>query len=410
MTDLAILVDSRMSRTSLGIFSFLLWLTLSAAYPLQVGEKQVEWDCLLTYTFGESLTLKGSLTIQDTPNALSLIFQSGSQRIVQTLSLDKQGNFAYYHDFRQTPFRPFAKVEIWLEGVLSEGTPFTTDKKEFLYEDNRFPWKTRFQSPFRVHWRQGDLQFAQTILNVAKEAQEAIEQWLPVEADWDIDIYVYESPGELRQALRGAGNSWIGAHADPDLGVALIAISAGLDQRLQMEQQIPHELMHIYLYRYRPAAYARLPVWLREGLATAAEFYPNPDYYTILETARQNRSLLTLQSLCDTFPQEAGPAYLAYAQSAAVIQYLLDQYGISKIRQLIDTYADQYECGAGFYRTYGFTLEQLEAEWQEAHFGEASTARALANLAPWGILLLLVLFAPILLALQLVSHASSRRN
>lgn len=394
-----------MSHSLLGVFSFIIWLLLSAAYPLQQGEEKVDWNCLLTYRFGESLTLKGKILTQNPPKELNLILEADSQTVVQPLSIDDQGNFEYQQNFQRLLLRPFARVEYWLEGVLQDGTPFTTSKREFLYEDNRFPWKTRSQAPFQVHWRQGDLQFAQTALKVAKEAQLAVKRLIPVEENRLIDIYIYETPGELRQVLQNTNAGWVGAHADPDLDVILIAVSEGLDQRLQMEQQIPHELMHIYLYHYYPTAYANMPVWLQEGLATAVEFYPNPEYYPLLETAWQNQSLFNITGLCQSFPSEAARVYVAYAQSAAIVQYLIDQYGIEKIRLLIDAYGEQMDCEAAFYRTYGFSLAQLEGEWQKARFGETNSTRALANLAPWGVLLVFVLFMPLVVSWRLLSHS-----
>ncbi len=397
-----------MSHAKLRLLSLIIWLVLSAACPHQQGEEKIEWNCLLTYRFGEALILKGKIQIQNPPQEVSLVLESNSQTVVESLSLDGQGNFEYQDNFQQLSLRPFERVEYWLEGVLQDGTPFTTPKREFLYEDNRFPWKTRSQPPFRVHWRQGDLQFAQTALNVARDAQLAIKELFPIEGNLPIDIYIYATPGELRQVFQDSNPKWVGAHADPDLGVILISVSEGMDQRLQMEQQIPHEMMHIFLYRYHPTAYANLPAWLKEGLATTVEFYPNPDYYTLLETARQNQSLLSLPVLCQNFPSEAARAYVAYAQSAAIVQYLMDQYGIEKIRQLIDAYGEQLDCEAGFYRTYGFSLAQLEGEWQKARFGEANSSRVLANLAPWGILLVCVLFLPLILSWRLLSQSSQK--
>lgn len=381
---------------------------MSAATPLQQGDEKVDWNCLLTYRFGESLTLQGKILTQNPPKELSLILEADSQTIVQPLSIDDQGNFEYQQNFQRLLLRPFTRVEYWLEGVLQDGTPFTTTKREFLYEDNRFPWKTRSQAPFRVHWRQGDLQFAQTALKVAEEAQIAIEKLFPVRENRLIDIYIYETPGELRQVFQNTHPKWIGAHADPDLDVILISVSEGLDQRLQMEQQIPHELMHIYLFHYHPTAYANMPVWLQEGLATTVEFYPNPEYYSLLETAWKNQSLLSITSLCQSFPSEAAQAYVAYAQSAAIVQYLIDQYGIEKIRQLINAYGEQMDCEAGFYRTYGFSLAQLEGEWQKARFGETNSTQALANLVPWGVLLVFVLFMPLVVSWGLLSHSSRK--
>ncbi|MCS7246616.1 MAG: peptidase MA family metallohydrolase [Anaerolineales bacterium] len=399
-----------MIGTRFGFFFSFFGLVVCAAIPFQVGEEKIECDCHLNYRFGETLTLTGKLPAQPMPAEAHLVFQVNERTILYPLTLDDRGNFEFRSNFQHLPLRPFARVPYWIEGTLSNGIPFSTPREEFFYEDNRFPWKIREQPPFRVHWHRGGLQFAQMALDVAREAHYVITAWFPVQVNEPIEIYLYESPGELRQALQISKSGWIAAHADPALGVILVSVSEGFDQRLQMEQQIPHEMMHLYLYRYRPDAYSNLPVWLREGLATAVELYPNPDYYALLDTAARDRSFLALSSLCETFPQEPLTAYLAYAQSAAVVQYLIEQYGIERVRQLINAYADQYDCEAGFGHIYNFSLRQLEDQWREHRFGSHPTGRALARLVPWGMLLMLVLFGPLLLSFQLLSHSTTGKE
>ncbi len=399
-----------MSRTAVAIFLTLVSFGLSAASPLQMGEQKIEWTCLVSYRFGETLTLKGNIPLTEFPEEIHLVFRVGSQTSVHPLKIDAQGNFEAHYRMQEVLLRPFAHVQFWVEGRSQKGESFITTQKDFFYEDNRFPWKTRLQEPFRVHWRQGDLQFAQMALNVAKQSQSALLNWLPLAEVPTVEIYIYDTVGELRQALQLTNSSWVGAHADPDLGVILIAVNEGLDQRLQMEQQIPHELMHIYLFHYEPSAYSNLPYWLNEGLATAIELYPNPDYYSLLETAHQKDSFLTLKSLCDTFPQDASSVYLAYAQSGAIVQFLIERYGMEKLRQLITAYANQVNCETGFYRNYGFSTAQLEQEWRQARFGETSSKQALANLAPWGVIFVLVLFVPVVLSIRLIYHTTKRKE
>jgi len=51
----------------------------------------------------------------------------------------------------------------------------------------------------------------------------------------------------------------------------MVVIEPGPNQSIVMEQRIPHELMHVMLYRSIGAGYNNLPAWLREGTATLAE-------------------------------------------------------------------------------------------------------------------------------------------
>ena len=65
-------------------------------------------------------------------------------------------------------------------------------------------------------------------------------------------------------------------HAAPDLGVVLISIPAGPDEGLEMQRQIPHELMHLAQYEVIGENFTNQPYWLIEGMASEAELYPNP--------------------------------------------------------------------------------------------------------------------------------------
>ena len=59
--------------------------------------------------------------------------------------------------------------------------------------------------------------------------------------------------------------SWQGGHANPKLGVVMLAVTPGPGQSIEMETLIPHELAHVMLYRSVGEGYAVLPVWLSEG-------------------------------------------------------------------------------------------------------------------------------------------------
>ena len=85
------------------------------------------------------------------------------------------------------------------------------------------------------------------------------------------------------------GSTWVAGHANPDLGVVLVSIAPGENQSMEMERQIPHELAHVLLYRLTGPAYANLPNWLTEGIASQVEGYPNADYTQVLTASAQTK-------------------------------------------------------------------------------------------------------------------------
>ncbi|MEJ5203450.1 MAG: peptidase MA family metallohydrolase, partial [Anaerolineales bacterium] len=206
--------------------------------------------------------------------------------------------------------------------------------------------------------------------------------------------------GDMREALQISQVNWIGAHADPDLNLILISISEGPDQRLQIEGQIPHELMHLILFHTFPDGYNNLPSWLNEGLASYAELYPSPDYFILLQNAAEKDTFIPLGNLCKSFPQEPSQAYLAYAQSAGVVQYIFENYGKDKMMSLLEIYRQGLNCDAGLQTALGVNQDDLFRQWRSEKFGSAPVHRALGNFLPWALILLIALGVPVMISIR----------
>jgi hypothetical protein len=166
-----------------------------------------------------------------------------------------------------------------------------------------------------------------------------------------------------------------------------------------MARQIPHELMHIMLFAYLGEAYRSLPVWLNEGLASAAELNPNPDYDVILNKARQKDALLPLADLCQSFPLDASGAFLAYAESFNFVYYLYDRYQAEGLQALANSYANGLDCDQGAEQALGVPLSQLEIDWRQEALGENPLGAAVEELLPWSLLCLAATLAPLGLTL-----------
>ena len=162
-----------------------------------------------------------------------------------------------------------------------------------------------------------------------------------------------------------------------------------------MERQIPHELMHILLYKMVGAGYVNLPAWLSEGLASVAELYPNPDYLVLLESAHNKGNLPSILSLCQSFPRDASGTFLAYAQSASFTRYLQQRFGSSGLERLLRQYADGLDCQRGAEAALGVPLAQLGREWRKDVFGENVYLTAINNLLPWMVLLIMIAVIPV---------------
>jgi hypothetical protein len=217
---------------------------------------------------------------------------------------------------------------------------------------------------------------------------------MPLDLSHPIEVFVYANPEDLRGALVLGGEDWVAGHADPALGVVMVAIGPDAEQSLNLEQRIPHEMMHVAMYRSVGAGYNRLPAWLREGTATLAETYPNAEYERALSDAAANHTLIPLKDLCASFPSSDAQAFLAYSESQAFTRYLHDTYGSSGLSSLAAAYADGMDCEHGAERAFGASLSALEGRWLSSVLGQDRLVPALQNISPYLVLLCLVLIIP----------------
>lgn len=329
---------------------------------------------------------------------LSIQPQGESVRVKQA-SFDKEGNVFIQYDTRTDPFHPFSQIEYWFSAVTTDSQKYESPHYNFEYADNRFSWKSLKDDLFEVYWYAGGLDFGQAALNTAKAGLQTAQTYLDVTPSAPIRIFIYETSTDLQSSLQFTQQSWIAGHANVDTRSILLSIAPGVEQQLEFERQIPHELMHLLQFEVYGEGYSRIPVWLIEGSASLAELYPNPDYQWVLERAAREQNLLPINSICISFPREASGAFLSYAQSTSFVRFLHQKFGRSGLQTLMTLYSDGIGCEEGVIAAFGSSLGQLENAWQEEVLGMRPGLLALRNLFPYLSLSALLLLIPLAIGL-----------
>jgi hypothetical protein len=373
-------------------------ITLLSALPVSAqAQSGVELESVMaSYRYGEQITFSAQIqsSIQIRQASIMITDEANGLTQAQPLVIDQNGHSEYRLDVSQHLLRPFSSVKWMYQFALADGNTFQSGTYFIRYEDNRFDWQTLEIGRLNVHWYNGDASFGQAALNAAQAGLTSIGTLLPLDLAQPIDIFIYANPDDLRGTLVLGGEDWIAGHADPALEVVMVAVRADAEQSINIEQRIPHEIMHVMMYRSVGAGYNNLPAWFREGTATLAEIYPNADYDRVLTEAGKSNGLIALQDLCVSFPADAGQAFLAYAESRSFTQYLHDNYGSSGLLSLAAAYADGLDCEHGPERAFGMSLFGLEQKWRSSVLGGNRLLPALQNISPYLVLLCLVLIIP----------------
>jgi hypothetical protein len=362
--------------------------------------------------FGESLTFRAVINSIEDVDQVVLFIQphEDADLDVYPVLMDSRGNLSLEIDLRQNPLPGFADIRYWYQVSTTSGEAYQSPVYNFSYTDNRQQWNTLTGEQFTIYWYAGDLAFGEELLNVALVAVREIQELLDVFVPENLDVYVYDSVQAMQAAVPDAGQYWIAGHADPIQEVILVSLPPGPEQRLEMERQVPHELMHIALNYTDSHAYSNFPVWFNEGLASLVELYPNPEYANLTKNAFESSEMIPIADLCQSFPSDPQQALLAYAQSASFTQYLYDQFGKPGFNRMMAAFASGLNCESGVEEALGSSLESLEESWQRSSFAGVTLGIAFRELLPWLLLLVVLLAVPLIMVGVVIRKRPARRD
>jgi len=378
-----------MKRTLILLILFLIITT-----PLSVqAEDSVEiLDERIEYTFDGELIFQIEIESEVPVSQITLVLQApGIPSFVGEVLFISPGQAQFVYDLAQRPLPAFSNITYSYHLTLENGESVETPGYSFTYLDNRYNWQELIEEPFHIYWYEGEIILAQEVRDAAVSGLEQVLELLQQPAEnKPIVIFIYSSEEELQSTLASVGQTWVGGHADPGLGSIVVSLPPGVDQSLEIQRLIPHEITHILLYRFMGNEYQYLPAWFNEGLASQMEAFSRPDYDLALEKAEGERGLIPFAHLCIAFPVDSDLALLSYAQSNSLLDYIQREYGVTGIQAMIFAYDQGVSCERGVEVALGTTLEELENDWKQDVFSRGRYLTYIFILS--GFLLLLLIF------------------
>ena len=178
-----------------------------------------------------------------------------------------------------------------------------------------------------------------------------------------IRIILTGSDEQFRTATGNRAPEWGIGVAAPEQGLIVLraygGTSGGYDQ---LAPVLRHELAHIALHRYLGDTY--IPRWFNEGYAmwAAGELGTAEEWQ--LRVAFVTRSAPPLDSLELGWPAMSSDARVAYILAASVVQYLVRESGARALDVFMRTWRQTQNFETALGRTYGLSIDQLEAHWR----------------------------------------------
>jgi hypothetical protein len=278
-------------------------------------------------------------------------------------------------DMRQASLPPGAEVTYWWMIEDAAGNRFETSHEMMRFDDERYHWQSLTSGGFfgksqisqsegaelTIFWYEGDESFAQELMNACEGGLARLTEDIGTHPGMPIQIYVYASVEGLQGAMIFP-QEWTGGAAFTEFGIISISIPPS---RIDWgKRALVHELTHLVVHQATFSPYAELPTWLDEGLAMYNEGELDPNLRPFLQMAISEDKLISVRSLCSPFSAEPEKAYVSYAQSYSLVEYLLDNYGQGKMLNLLTLLKQGNTYDGALAEVYGFDIDGLDAGWR----------------------------------------------
>ena len=212
------------------------------------------------------------------------------------------------------------------------GNTYAGQLQQLTIIDSRFSWQHLSQGMLQVNWYNRSTDFGHIVLNQASDSINRISKTLGGGLLYPINLWVYATDADFHGSLAPNSYEWVGGQAIPSLEEASIVVEDSSDTTLVRD--MPHELTHLIFHQLtQQGIYA--PTWFDEGLAVYNQVYHEPEMIQTFNQAVSTHTLIPLNQLDSNFPADADQAYLAYAQSWQLLDFMYNTFGPPKMAQLI---------------------------------------------------------------------------
>lgn len=267
-------------------------------------------------------------------------------------------------DMRKTGgLPPGSTVRYWWTVEDAKGERIETEPMQLQFDDTRYSWRSLTEGKVTLFWYEGDDAFAQELMATAQQGLVRLARDTGAELEKPVEIYIYADSRDLQGAMIFP-QEWTGGVTFTRFGT--IAIGIAPDRLDWGKRAMIHELTHLVINQVTFNPYSDLPTWLDEGLAMYAEGPLEPVLADLLNQAKAAGSLITVRSLSSPFSAYAGESALSYAESQSLIDFLISNYGQSKMLELLNTFREGSSYDGALQKVYGFDMDGLDGLWRKA--------------------------------------------
>ena len=154
---------------------------------------------------------------------------------------------------------------------------------------------------------------------------------------------------------------WVGGLYDRKIRIPLKDIRNNPDV---VASVVRHEYTHVILHEIAPTC----PLWINEGLACYQQYGPAKGMMRLETFMKRGRSPVPFDELPDVFIdiKEESRVRLYYAQSHAMVEYLVDQFGLPRLHLFLKGLSRDGDWKAVFREAYRRDFDQVERDFLDS--------------------------------------------
>jgi hypothetical protein len=227
-------------------------------------------------------------------------------------------------------------------------------------------WERKQSNHFNVYYKIGESNdYVNEVLRYAEKYYESITEALGFMRfdfwTWDkaCKIYLYPTAKEYYEAT--GQPKWSGATAY----VKERTIKTFVRREKFLETILPHEMAHL-IFREFVGYRTPLPLWLDEGVSSMMEDDQRKQHLSLARALARSQIFIPLPNLTKIDKDTLVMPEIFYAESASVIEFLLQKYGKEKFVDYCRKLRDNKNWERSLREVYKFKdLTEMNEKWLE---------------------------------------------
>lgn len=255
---------------------------------------------------------------------------------------------------------PGAQITYHWDIEDSAGDKLSTVPKVYVHADTRFTFRTLQQGNITLQYHAGSESAAQAVLGAAAETLDKIGALEKTSVTFPVKVFLYQTAAEMQPAI-APGQIGRGVEI---LGEVVYSDTAMVSADVATLDITRHEAAHIVTREATKGPFG-IASWLNEGVSVYAQSKTLSGQQSALDSAISRDRVLSMSQLnSSSVGGSADTVGLFYAESGAIVRYLVDTYGADQFADLLKTFREGSTADSAFQSVYGFDQLGLENRWR----------------------------------------------